>query len=486
MKNQSIRKLLLKLALILSGIFLVSQITQLFCFYLLFGNLQDTVNQQNRYISYERSAAALQDRVTEYFDNPSENTLSALVESKQVLLDLSAQMYTFFQSPQFADTGRIEAAWLSKIRELTDTRTQVEGNFFAVYRQCSHLYDLLIKQYGTTLPFEMAELSSRLDLLFTNGNICNIFILLLVFVLFLIIIHCTLNSIQKIVEPLSLLSEHARAFEQGTSHNETESLLHKANYTEIYILTSAFIHMEHTILEQISALKDKLKLSQKVHQLELENMSVQMALAQTENSLMQSLVNPHFLFNCLNLLSSFAIMEKAPNVHKYLLQIAQYLRESLDYNGKTITLEKEFLFIRHYADIQQLRFGSRIQFEFSCEKACENALIPAIILQPLVENALVHGVGSYLQDGRISVHARLHEEDKLLITVENNGNGMDDEELQMLRDSLQTPFQPGQKGTGIRSVLYRLNYYFDQAASLSIDSTPEYTTIFIVIPYRTQ
>ena len=487
MNYPSIRKKLLNLAIVLSALFLVSQITLLVCFNLLFKNMQNTVNQQNRYMTYAVTAAALQDSVTEYFDNPSEEALASLEEARESLLDLSSLLFSFFQSPQFADTSKIEASYIQKIQELTDSIAQdAAEDPFTMYKQCSHLYDLLIKQYGTTLPFEMSELSSRLNLLFTNWNVFNIFILILVSAIFLVIVICTLKSIQKIVEPLSLLSEHAKAFENGNSYDEAQSLLLKANYSEIYILTSAFVHMEKTIEEQIAALKDKIELSRKVHRLEMENMSVQVALAQTENSLMQSLVNPHFLFNCLNLLSSFAIMEKAPTVHKYLLQIARYLRESLDYNGKTITLEKEFLFIRHYADIQQLRFGSRIHFDFCCDPACKDAVIPAIILQPLVENALIHGVGSYLQDGQISVYARPYGEDRLLITVEDNGNGISREELDALRDSLHTQFQAGQKGTGIRSVLYRLNYYFEQSARLSIDSRPGCTQISIFIPRRTQ
>lgn len=487
MRRQSIHKKLLKLAVLLLTILLIFQITLLFCFNFIFKNVKYTVEQQNLYTTYESTASLLQNSVTDYLDSPTPETRTFLNHHRQVFCDLSEQIYEFFQKSQFEDSYILAAAYTDKIQELTDSiEEKDEEKTFLLYKECSHLYSLLLKQHSTTLTFEMAVLSEKLDAAFKNWNCFNLFLIALMAVVFLIILLCTSNSIQKIAEPLSMLSGHAKEFEQGNDQDETPEILLKNEYSEIYTLSCAFIHMEHTIRDQITALKDKIELSKKVHALELKNISTHAALSQTENSLMQSLVNPHFLFNCLNLLASFAIIEKAPTVHEYSLKIAQYLRESLNYVGKQITLEKEFAFIRHYAAIQQLRFGSRIRFTFQCEEYCNDAVIPAIILQPLIENALIHGVGSYLQNGEISVAAKRCGDEKILITVEDNGSGIEPQRLDEIKKMLHTPFQVGQKGTGIRSVLYRLNYCYHDDVLFQIESVPNATSISITIPYQAQ
>ncbi|MDO4275604.1 MAG: histidine kinase [Eubacteriales bacterium] len=487
MKRESIRKKMFRLICILLGILLLFQITLLLCFNFLFKNVKNTVDKQSLYTSYDSAAVLLQDSVTDYFDNPTSEALAFLNENKKIVCDLSENICDFFQNAQFEDHAIITRAYTDKIQELTDHISQnAGGSPFLLYKECSHLYDLMMRQHSTTLPFEMSLLSDKLSGVFACWNIFNIFILVLLCIVFLIIFVCTSNSIRKIAEPLSLLSTHAKEFERGNYDDSTTDSLLKTGYSEIYILTSAFIHMENTIKEQITALKDKIELSQKVHSLELENMSVQISLAQTENSLMQSLINPHFLFNCLNLLTSFAIIEKAPRVHEYSLQIAQYLRETLNYNGKQITLEKEFSFLEHYAAIQKLRFGERISFCFECDNDCKNAIVPAIILQPLVENSLIHGIGSYLHDGKICVKAQRHDGENILITVWDNGDGIPPEKVREITENLRTPFQAGQKGTGLRSVLYRLDYYFKKQIFFHMESKQTATQISVIIPYRTE
>ena len=486
MKRQSIRTKLMKLAVVLLVIFMIFQVVLVLCFNFLFKNVKNTVNKQNLYTTYEATATLLDESVTNYFDDPTYETLSILNQNTELFSDLSEQIYAFFQSSQFEDTYILSASYTEAIEELIDSvQSQNEDASFLLYKECSHLYHLIIKQYGTTLSFEMAVLSDKLNLVFTNENIFNLIMLSLICMVFFIILICCSNTIQKILEPLFVLARQAKEFEEGNYHDKADNLLLETNYSEIHTLSCAFLHMENTIREQIVALKDKITLSQKLHDLELENMSAQMALSQTENSLMQSLINPHFLFNCLNLIASFAIIEKAPTVHEYSIQIAQYLRESLNYVGKYITLQKEFSFLEHYTGIQKLRFGTRISFSLQCSEDCQNAMIPAMILQPLVENALVHGVGSYLKDGEVYISAQKWKEKKILITIRDNGNGIPPQKQKEIMEMLHTPFRPGQKGTGIRSVLCRLNYCYDKDVLFDIDSQSTATTISLIIPYRT-
>lgn len=486
MKHQSLQKKLLHLTTLLLGSVLFCLALLIVCFHLLFHQIKTTINQQNQYISYISSVKNLQNSVAGYFDSPSAEKLTVLNERKETFIILAKNILTFFQSAQFEDAYLLSNAYVNAVNDLTERlSSSQEDDSFQLYKQCVHLYDLVLKQHETTLSFEMTELANRLSIVTTDWNLFTGFIIAFICIIFFQIILIASGIIKKISAPLIRLTIHAQAIEEQNYSDSIENLLHENNYSEICVLTAAFIQMETTIRQQIEELNDKLDLSQKIHALELENMSAQIALAQTENSLMQSLINPHFLFNCLNLLSSFAIIEKAPMVQNYALKIAQYLRESLNYVGKAISLQNEFSFLKHYAEIQKIRFGDRITFQFHCDDNCHDAVIPAVILQPLVENSLVHGVVSYIQNGQIYVHATRIETNLLQLTVEDNGEGFSDDQLTELSNTLHQPFEAGQKGTGLRSVIYRLNYFFDGQIDFRIESNNKLTQIILLLPYKT-
>ena len=474
------------LSLLLS--FFIFQMILLFCFNNFFQEIKYNIHLQNQYASYETAAENLQSSLNACFDSYSEETLLSLKENHSRFSQLSEELATAFKNVQFQDTCQLAVSYLQRISEieLELQKAEFPVENFSLYRDCTHLYELLLIQYPSTQSAWNDLIFQKNSLIFSNWNLFNIFIFLMIGIVLLFFWFFIRNYIQETVYPLSLLETYAQEIEMEKYHQENSHLLTAASYSEAFVLSNAFIHMENTIKSQVTALQEKIELSRKVHLLEMENMSAQVALAQTENSLMQSLINPHFLFNCLNLLASCAIIENAPQVHQYCLQIADYLRSSLNYNGKNVSLKKEFSFIQQYAEIQKLRFGSRITFDFQCDTSCEDSIIPAIILQPLVENSLIHGVGDYLSNAVITVHAARSLDQKVLITVKDNGNGISPEQLEHIRQTLDTPFQAGQKGTGMRSVYYRLNYYFHGNITFEITSDKNSsTTLCISFPYQT-
>ncbi len=463
--------------------FLIFQLISMLCFNLQFHKIRDTVSLQNQYTAFEPALIALQQEATVCFDELSVSSLPQLQTDCQALSDQAQLIHDAFPGAQLQDTLLLTESYAKAIALLSESIAQGMQDF-SQYRECTRLYNLLTVQYPTTFSAENALLTEKMNLIFSNWNLFNIFLVLMICLVFLIFLLGAMDYVQKTVYPLSLLVQYTCELENGIYHEENSGLMTSAIYSELFILANAFVRMERTIRSQISALEDKISLSKKVHTLEMEKLAAQVALSQTENSLMQSLINPHFLFNCLNLLSSFAIIEKAPTVHQYSLKIADYLRSSLNYNGKHIALKKEFSLINQYADIQKIRFGQRISFSFCCDEDCETAEVPAIILQPLVENSLVHGVGSYLENGQVCVRASRSPNGHIVITAEDNGCGMTLEQVQAIMQSLHQPFKPGQKGTGLRSVFYRLDYFFDGETDFSIESRPGQTRIVITIPYR--
>lgn len=147
-------------------------------------------------------------------------------------------------------------------------------------------------------------------------------------------------------------------------------------------------------------------------------------LAQARLQALQMQLNPHFLFNTLNAISS--LMHKdVKAADRMLARLADLLRYALDStDAQEVPLRKELDFLERYLEIERTRFGARLTVENSVDPAVLDALVPNLILQPLVENAIKHGIERKTRDGVIRLEARVAEGGRLSLEVEDNGPGL--------------------------------------------------------------
>lgn len=135
---------------------------------------------------------------------------------------------------------------------------------------------------------------------------------------------------------------------------------------------------------------------------------------------LQDQLNPHFLFNTLNGISS--LVTRDPNkAQDMLAQLSELLRDTLDRKELEVTLEKELVFVNRYIDIMRARFGDKLETEQHIDPQTLNAMVPNLLLQPLVENAIKHGVSKLDAVGRISITAK-RQDDTLILRVIDNGD----------------------------------------------------------------
>lgn len=169
-------------------------------------------------------------------------------------------------------------------------------------------------------------------------------------------------------------------------------------------------------------------------------------------------LNPHFLFNTLHAVSTL-VGDDPAGVRRMIARLSKLLRHVLEESGRDeVPLRQEMQFLRAYLDIMQIRFQGRLDVELHAPEAVEDALVPNLILQPLVENAVKHGAGEVEGLGRVAVEAR-RTDDTLLLEVRDNG----------------PHFSPGgdghaphlEPGTGLENVRTRLGELHDEEASLS-------------------
>jgi two-component system sensor histidine kinase LytS len=219
-------------------------------------------------------------------------------------------------------------------------------------------------------------------------------------------------------------------------------------------------------------------------QLELENIQItERMFAHAEIRRLQAQINPHFLFNSLNTIISFC--RTSPEKARTLLQdLSSYLRKSLEASRGFVPLSEELDQIRCYLAIEQARFGERIRIDFDVQDGCESWPIPPLIIQPLVENSVRHGILAHENGGEIRVQVR-KQDGHLHVEVKDDGVGMDQNQIDRLFAKTRLDSRSG--GIGVRNCFQRLEQIFGPAYLPSVVSAPgQGTRIDFMLPMPAQ
>ncbi len=195
----------------------------------------------------------------------------------------------------------------------------------------------------------------------------------------------------------------------------------------------------------------------------------QTLLAQAEIKLLHAQVNPHFLFNALNTIS--AITRRDPDKARELIQnLSHFFRSNLKQNINTVTLKEELAHVNSYLSIEKARFTDRLEVEIDIEPELLDIKLPSFTLQPLVENAIKHGVSNMLEGGKVKIYSQAHPQGAL-ITVEDNAGSY-------------KPPKENHSGLGMEIVDKRLSNQFGRDSALKITSQQhQFTKMSFIIPH---
>jgi len=233
-----------------------------------------------------------------------------------------------------------------------------------------------------------------------------------------------------------------------------------ARKDEIGIMGRAFNHMTDQLQDLIRKVEEK-----------------QRGLRIAETQALQAQISPHFLYNTLDLIKWNARMGDTERVSQVTIQLGKLLRYLANNQEDEVSVAFELEFIGRYMDIQRLRFGERLTL---CQDVDDELLpyfIPKLILQPAVENAVVHGLDNVLKDGRLTVRGRKQGE-YLVFTVSDNGCGIPEEQRRALLDHSQG--KAG--GLGLRNMDMRARLYGDEHCGIRLDSAPgKGTTVTVTL-----
>jgi two-component system sensor histidine kinase YesM len=297
----------------------------------------------------------------------------------------------------------------------------------------------------TSLLGEIQELRMKIDL------VLYLFISLFVIIAALIAISIT--------RPIKELSTSMRRVEDG----DLSVRVMPAGEDEVGQLVASFNKMVRKIKDLIDQLYRE---QRRERELELDALQAQ--------------IKPHFLFNTLNSIRWMAVINQADGVADMIGSLSNLLQLSID-PSKFISFEAELESLKSYIHIQQVRYNSRLETIFDIDPAVLRLRTIKLILQPVVENAIIHGLAKS-NDGRISVSAR-RDEHSVIVIIADNGKGISAEKLIQLLRELKESVDQRRSGIGLNNVYQRLRLNFGDRADLSISSEPGVgTTVMLRLP----
>lgn len=268
-----------------------------------------------------------------------------------------------------------------------------------------------------------------------------------------------LNFTKLVYEPVKRLTKAMKKVSEG----ELDTRVQVSSQDETALMAAEFNRM----LDQIQELIQRI--------VEEEN-----AKKDAELEALQYQITPHFMYNTLNSIKCAAMIKGEQELAGVIEDFTELLQTCISKKGTFLTVADEMQILKNYIHLQEFRNGEEIQVEYDITQEAEQCMIPRLILQPLVENAMLHGFDLKKQQGMLRISACV-QQDKLYLEVADNGRGMSKEQIHQLLTS-QVKKTKGLTAVGIPNVRDRLKLYYGNEAKLSYQSSSEGTRAMIYLP----
>jgi len=345
--------------------------------------------------------------------------------------------------------------WIGKGESGTEIRTIGSERFLVTYHASAETDWMFI------------SLDRMGDLILTLNDLRNRGIALGLLSLLVGILLATFFSTQ-VTRPISYLQGQMRRFQNG----ELISRIKWSRKDEIGKLAESFNEMtEH------------------INRLIRQNYLAGIKQREAQFHALQAQINPHFLYNTLDSISNIAQAEQVPYISEISIRLAEMLRYSISKKGPVVTLREELNHIKAYLLIQNIRYDNKFTAVWNIEPGTLELSVIKLTLQPLVENAVYHGLEVKMGPGKIAISSRI-EDDYLLIRIEDDGVGIPPGRLAEIQEELRSPVatkhdggEPeGKRGLGIVNVHERIRLHFGDKYGLELTSGPEGTCVVVRLP----
>ncbi len=320
----------------------------------------------------------------------------------------------------------------------------------------------LIQEYMYTyLYYEAVHLDVLQTTMITNMVTLMVAIVVLALALLSFLLSYSRKLSRRIVDPIERICERLEAIGKG-SLLVCEPI--QADVEEVQLLSDGIESMVGRLKQQID-----------------KNAEQEKQRRRTMLALLQAQMNPHFLYNTLDTIIWLIESGEINEAVTMISSLSNYFRFSLSRGQNVITLEEEQQHIRSYLEIQQMRYRDMMEYEIDIPDELKCYILPKLTLQPLVENALYHGIKISRRKGFIHVTGRA-QGSYLILEVTDDGFGMQKERLDAVRASLVTD---SREGFGLRTVHQRIQILFGKEYGLTIDGAPDAgTKVIVTMPMK--
>ncbi|WP_226670892.1 sensor histidine kinase [Metabacillus litoralis] len=278
----------------------------------------------------------------------------------------------------------------------------------------------------------------------------------------ILVVLATLFVSFKITSPIRVLLQNIKQIEKGNMNVDFDSL----GNDEIGVLGDRFKDMVGKINLLIN----------REYKLEIENKTNQLKV-------LQSQVNPHFLYNALQSIGTLALKNNVPQVYTLVTHLSKIMRYSMNMNEDMVPLMKELDYTKAFLLLQKERFGDQFDYTLRFDEDTLYIPVPKMIIQPIIENYFKHGFESdYGSMGQLTIIGK-KENDQLLITIKDNGKGISEERLKEIKETFtlnKNESAPGDANIGLKNIYLRLKLYYGERASFMLENNEDrgiYVTI---------
>jgi two-component system sensor histidine kinase YesM len=306
------------------------------------------------------------------------------------------------------------------------------------------------------------------------------FAVLLIFASGFIACICSIFLSNRIIRPLADLQKYMVRFTKGDYE-----IRYEYNYkNEVGNLADCFNYM----VEQIGTLVSKLSSTIDQLRTEKENVKQEQSLKRAaELNALQAQINPHFLYNTLNSIVWLATEKDAKEISLLASELSKFYEYRIHRGKNVIPIRDEIGQVKSYLTIQKIRYGNNLEHHFYIDKTLMEKSIIKMVIQPLVENAIFHGI--QCKEGAKDIFIRIYKEDKeredIVIVVEDNGIGIPPEKLEEMNERLDFCSDVPLEGYGIYNVNERIKLYYGNEYGLHFESEyKQWTKAYIRIPQK--
>lgn len=450
--------------------------------------LQQIVDEQfqtERYFQeLQTEIRSLEQPFRTFLSTRSSTALAELLKSEQHLKNMIPESYPLYLDPIELQKHEIFALLRSYVDLVDEAIDQKRGRaiseYTRLYEEMGLLSSYIESQIDKLSLHGFREQLTTYEQVISISKQLQFWNLLVVVFAFIWALSWMMTSLGNVTKPMHQLSEMAGEIAGGNfeiKDIETQSI----SIIELKKVFEAFNQMKLDIRRFIAEIQHQKKIEQDYLNEKLRNMKMEELLKRMELYTMQAQMNPHFLFNTLNTGVQLAIREDADSTAQYMENLALFFRHNMRERKLFVPLAHEIHGLEYYFYILQIRFPKslKITLEITPDVKDEielgsesNCTVPAMILQPLVENSVVHAFKGVTHNGEILVRI-WQEGTRLVFSVKDNGIGIPKETVDSLLKHVGRTTEFGSKVMGLENVIQRLYFFYSQDDEvISITSEP--------------